>query len=127
MFGFELPLDIHSRWRADGKGQTIGQAELYPVWIAKRHWKQKLEHRNAIFFLDNESAKHALVRSYSPASASMDILWQVATVDAEARGGSWYSRVPSPSNPADGPSRLCFLEAQQRWGAVRVHPEILSP
>ena len=31
--------------------------------------------------------------------------------DDRACAGAWFERVPSPSNPADNPSRLAFLTA----------------
>ena len=72
----------------------------------------------------DDSARFALIRMFSPVSASRDILWQVAHVDMMSRAASWYARVASASNPADGPSRLDFALVTQRWGAIRVYPEL---
>lgn len=125
MFGFEVPAAIAAGWASStASKQVIGQAELFPVWVAKAHWAEKLKGRRVIFFVDNDSARFALIRMFSPVRASADILWQIAELDLDSRATPWYARVASASNPADGPSRLDFEEARREWAAVRVYPVI---
>ena len=123
-FGFRIPNDIADSWSSGSSKQVIGQAELYPVLVAKKCWAPRLAGRRVIFFIDNDSARFALIRMFSPVSASRDILWQVAHVDMMSRAASWYARVASASNPADGPSCLDFALVTQRWGAIRVYLEL---
>jgi hypothetical protein len=120
VFGETVPESIRRTWADDSDAQVIGQAELLPIFVAKLTWAAALSRRRAIYFVDNDSARHACIRLYSPVEASSNILWAIAEQDARTQTSSWYARVPSASNPADGPSRLRFEEACRRWNAVRV-------
>ena len=96
--------------------QLVGQAEILPVVLAQELWGQYLRGRRIIVFVDNDAARHALIRGASPSGPSavlVSLFWA-----NEARLGSfcWVERVPTQSNPADGPSRLRFVEAR-RLGA----------
>ena len=44
-----------------------------------------------------------------------------AVLDASSRSTSWYARVPTHSNPADGPSRM-RSDSLKRQGAFLVTP-----
>ena len=46
------------------------------------------------------------------------IVSQFVELESQRQHRVWFGRVPSHSNLADGPSRLCF-EAVQKLGAVR--------
>ena len=90
-------------------------------------WEDRLAGREAAFFIDNDGDMAAIIKGSSEHPTSMLLVRWVWQLAAAYHTNTWCARVPSPSNPADGPSQLCFRDAQQRWGAVRVHPEILSP
>eukprot|EP00973_Karenia_brevis_P022592 3109599-Karenia_brevis.AAC.1 len=107
-FGIKIPDLLVLQWRLDGRKQVIGQAELWPVLVSKLTWKDRLAGRRVLFFIDNDSARFALIKQYSPVVQSAEILWKMAEVDAELRCWPWYARVASDSNPADAPSRLNF-------------------
>ena len=127
-FGFQVPWDVVRSWRAEGKEQVIGQAEILPVYVAKYTWSKRVRNRRVLHFVDNESAKFALVKGSSPQEDSAKIL--DAFWEQEARLGtySWFDRVRSESNPGDAPSRLDFepMEAMgvrvvsARWDPVAV-------
>ena len=84
----------------------IGQAEIFPALVARHTWKGRLAGKRVVWFIDNESARAALVKQYSPVVASLNILVQCTAMDAQTGLESWYARVPTASNPADAPSRL---------------------
>ena len=63
-----------------------------------------------LWFIDNESAKMALIRNFSPILDNFVLLQANARLDVGAQLKNWYSRVPSKSNPADSASRLLFDE-----------------
>eukprot|EP00972_Heterocapsa_arctica_P018444 2723957-Heterocapsa_arctica.AAC.1 len=112
-------------WRKEGQMQIIGQAELVPVLVARCTWMDHLRGREVVHFVDNDSAKHALVKASSSHPASEAVVAQVWEQEVQELVSSWYDRVPSPSNPADDPSRgvVAGLVAA---GAVRVVP-LLPP
>ena len=64
--------------------------------------------RRVLFFIDNDSARFALVNMFSPVDASAVLLWEVAAEDSITAAINWYARVPPESNIADDPSRLEF-------------------
>jgi hypothetical protein len=107
-FGMHVPPDLVQRWSACGRKQHIGQAEILPVLIAKKTWASLMAGRKIICFVDNDSAKDALVKSYSPMLSSFELLRTNAELDLELLCFNWYSRVPSKSNIADDASRLVF-------------------
>ena len=118
MFGAVVPeclVDLWSEGRAGG--QVIGQAELAPVAVAARLWQSALAGRNVLIFIDNDSAREALIRGYSPAWPSAELIATTWLALAQCRCRPWFARVPGPSNIADGPSRLQF-ETAGRLGAV---------
>lgn len=116
---------IVDSWRVSGQKQVIGQGELFPVLLARHTWRERLVGRQVIHFIDNDSAKDALIKGHSSHPASMEIIEQVWAQELELQSSSWYDRVPSASNPADGPSRGCCQELLDA-GAVQVEP-ILPP
>ena len=87
------------------KKQVVGQAELLPSIAARVVWKEKFRGRKALHFVDNEAARNTLIKGSSP---NLDNAWLAGDFwrrEAEARSFSWFEKVPSPCNPAGGPSR----------------------
>ena len=113
-FGVNVPEWELEKWRSSVDDQCIGQAEVAPVLWAKLTWSHVLRGRRVLFFIDNDSARFALVNMYSPVDSTASLLWRVAEADAEAVAISWYARVPSEANLADLPSRLDFQEVLSR-------------
>jgi hypothetical protein len=109
-FGLDVPKDVVKLWKAGGKEQVIGQAEAYPILLAKWTWEKRLRQRRCIYFVDNNSARYAVVAMSSPVAETMRIIEHIAIADLESRAINWYTRVPSFSNIADAPSRLAFDE-----------------
>ena len=94
-------------WRTRmGQRHLIGQAELFPLLVARLTWPNLLRSRRAIFFVDNESARIAMIRAYSPVLPSLNIVLDCLTWDYKHDCSGWYARVPSPANPSDAPSRM---------------------
>ena len=111
-FGSEIPPEVIQALKLEQSAQIIGQAELLPVWLAKLVWSRHLAGRKVIYFIDNNSARFAMIRGTSPNSASARIVEQAWSLDASLGSSSWYARVPSPSNCSDGPSRGDFTQKQ---------------
>ena len=92
-------------WKAEGKRQVIGQAELLAVPVALATWEKVLRNRDVLVFIDNDSATACLVRGNAIAAHSDEIANEARLISAQFGCACWYDRVPSPSNPADLPSR----------------------
>ena len=111
------------KWKKTIGGQVIGQAELLPVLIAARLWSRRLRGRRVISYIDNDSARFALINGASPNESSLRVLWDYYSILCELGSLAWYARVPSPSNPGDGPSRLDFGMAT-KWGGRKLLPTV---
>ena len=120
-FGIAVPEKPRKSSMAGESSQVIGQVELAPVVLALLTWKRVLRHARLLIFVDNDSARYALIRGYSPVVASANLVQEVSHVECQEGIFSWYARVPSASNPADPPSRLDF-EATRALGADIVEP-----
>ena len=70
-----------------------------------------------ITFIDNDSAAAGRVRSYSANELNDTLIEAVINLDIRSSVLSWYERVPSHSNPADGPSRGRPATKVAGWGA----------
>ena len=118
-FGQSLPAPLVQAWQSTGSTQTIGQAELWPVFIALILWGQKLQKSDVVFYIDNDSARFGMIKAYSPSVQSNLIISAFVNLELSLKVNSWFSRVPSFSNPADDASRLNF-EPLLAVGAIQV-------
>ena len=106
-FGADLPIDLIESWYTkDLQKQVIGQAELFPLLVARLTWSERLRNRRALYFIDSESARWAMVKGYSPVFPSLMIVADCLSFDAKECSSAWYARVPTECNVADQPSRL---------------------
>ena len=96
------------KWRRSGRTQLIFFTEILPILVAKKTWSEILKNRRVFFYIDNEAAKAALIRGFSPLLDASDLLFEIFEQDVLLRCLPWYSRVPSKSNCADAASRLEF-------------------
>ena len=87
--------------------------------LAVRLWQGVIADRDVLVFVDNDSAKDAAVRGYSPSLPSAYLVAELWRCLAAAGARPWFERVPGPSNPADGPSRLDFKAVVRRAGRQR--------
>jgi len=121
-FGGMLPQHVVDGWKKrSGRTRVIHQAELLPAKLSLDLWAQRLAGRRVIIFIDNAAAEGSLVKGASTSEASAQIVgrfWETAT---RAMMDIWIARVPSKSNPADGPSRNDWSWTE-RWGFTQVAP-----
>ena len=104
-FGCPLDPDVVRAWSSKGGTQVIGQTELAPAAVARLNWPELLGNARVIHFVDNDSARYALIRGSSPCLESAWLVQSSWTDENEIDCRSWIARVPSRSNIADGPSR----------------------
>ena len=109
MWGGHVCKKLVKIWKSEGKTQVIGQAELLPTVMVRLADKESFRHRRLIFFIDNDSARQALIKGWSPSHSSNNIVQLMIQAEVQCQTWTWYSRVPTKSNPADDPSRLVFI------------------
>ena len=126
VFGDFVPENFVNAWMKFGKRQVIAQTEIFPVLVAKETWTEEIRGRSILWFLDNESAKMALIRNFSPVIDSFMLLQANAVLDVETQSRNWYSRVPSESNPSDSASRLEFGEYENSFQCIPCYTKVTS-
>ena len=109
-FGLGVPACVVRLWARDSHKQVIAQAELAPVLLSRLTFPSLFSQAHVICFVDNDSARFGLIKGYSPNMSSARILSDIWLAESKDQSFSWFERVPSPSNIADGPSRLTFSE-----------------
>ena len=124
-FGLVIPESVVNSWRTKvGQKQVIGQAELFPVLVARLTWRSRIAGKRVFYFIDNESARLALVKSYSPCLSSSKIVMSCLAWDQEALSSPWYARVPTHSNIADAPSRMTVNAELVNMQARCIEPRV---
>ena len=83
----------------------IAAVELIAIWVALLLWGDRCAHRPVLAFIDNDPARHALVRGGSPVPAIASVVDAVCDLEIRLRALAFFERVPSQSNIADPPSR----------------------
>jgi hypothetical protein len=122
-FGAKMSSELVQSWcTKEGQTQVIGQAEIYPVLVARHTWGPYLRNRKVIYFIDNDSARLSLIKSYSPVLPSLSIIVKCSAWDNENGSISWYARVPTASNIADDPSRFDATLLRVKFQAKLVRP-----
>ena len=128
MFGAVVPQDLAEQWKSrTSQAQIIGQAELFPRLVARLTWANRLRGQRAVCFVDNESARLAAIKAYSPILASTKILADISLFDHVHEVYPWYARVPTFSNISDGPSRFIDPSADLPRVDSVVYPVFNSP
>ena len=118
-FGAVVSKETTQAWKTwEDQRQVIGQAELFPLLVSRLTWPEILKGRRTIYFLDNESARIAMVRAYSPVLCSLSIVMSCLKWDVDNESSAWYARVPTASNPGDAPSRMLLPALSRRVEVV---------
>ena len=82
-------------------------AQPRSVLLALRTWAKEVKGRNLICFIDQDAAKQALAKAYSPSRPSVDLIRDILEV-AGLNVFPRFARLPTASNPTDVASKLEF-------------------
>ena len=117
-FSVHVPRKLTDHWLETMK-HIIGPVELYAVVAARYIWRHILVKAKVIWYIDSFVAMDACIKGVSSNEKMRRLL--LAWEEAEALGHvwSWFTRVPSKSNPADEPSRGCLDGLIAKLGAER--------
>ena len=115
-----MPDELLVEWWDQGPArQVIGQAELLPILLARGLWFAQLRNRRAIYFIDNDSARDAMIKADSQSPHSRAIIRLFYDLELFKQTWHWFARVSSSGNIADGPARFDFAEISKFPGARR--------
>ena len=104
-FGLKLTMIHLQPIFQEGRQTVIGELETLAAAVALRLWSRVLTSSKLLLFIDNEGARFSLIKGVSKAPAITSICSIASQVLDESCIMPWFSRVPSPSNLADLPSR----------------------
>lgn len=91
----------------------IYELELLPMLVAVLVWGKLFKGSQVVFYGDNDAARASFIAGRASTSAGERIMSSFVTHELQLQLKSWFSRVPTSSNIADGPSRLdCQLVEQ---------------
>jgi len=100
-----IPQAVVDTWAATGKSQIIAACELYPILVAWCCYGHVFHNRRVLVFIDNSSVKAAAAKGASKQVELFALLSLICLEQTRHPTLVWYTRVPSKSNCADGPSR----------------------
>ena len=100
-----VPDPLLRRWKSMVGEHVICQLELYVMVLVRLIFKNGLQNRRTIWWVDNDAARFCIRKGLSPSLIMKALIREFYAVDTEAPMYSWVERVPSSSNIADGLSR----------------------
>ena len=117
MFWGVVPDVLLQFWLANAGSQVICEIELFAHFLVRWIYRHDFDNEMGISFIDNEAARYSLVKYSSPSPCMRAMIYGLSLLDAVHPFGAWHERVPSPSNPADLPSRGEIQKAIAMFGA----------
>jgi len=87
------------------KVTIIFEAELLAVVIAVSLWSSMFYCSPIVIFVDNNTARDVNISGSARSRTAEALLECLLSAESKSMCFPWYSRVPSPSNPSDAPSR----------------------
>ena len=103
-FACNVPDTLVRQWQVEMK-HIIGPVELYGVVLARHLWHTQLVGKHCLYFVDNYAAMDACIRGSSGSPIFRQLLLSFEKDELQGQTWYWFTRVPSPSNAADEPSR----------------------
>ena len=88
----------------------IYELELLPMLASVLVWGHMWKGCEVVFYGDNDAARSSLIAGRSSTRIGEKIISAFVELEVSLQIKSWFSRVPTSSNIADGPSRLDCTE-----------------
>jgi hypothetical protein len=111
-FGQVLPDFVTDAWSNGRRRNLVFEAEVVPYCLALTVWADILQNRHLVIFIDNDGARHSWISACAKSKYAQWMLHRGALHEP------YFSRVPTSSNLADGPSRM-FFDLCYKLGATR--------
>ncbi len=124
-FSTDLSADMLHLLGSSEKETVIFEREIIAVAVALDLWKFQLADAGVVTFVDNNSARDAIISAKTSSVAAKVILRKIFIDEEKLCLDLWIARVPSPSNIADLPSRH-EVDLLLKLGAHRDYPEVDS-
>ena len=109
--GGKVPGPLVNLWQELGSQQVITLAEAFAVLLSRIVFRECIQKRRVIFFVDNEGARLSFIKGVTPTLALLVIVQLFHSCSEHDSCMQWVERVPSSANVADLPSRNKTNEA----------------
>ena len=106
IYSGQIVESLRDAWIQQVGEHLICQLELYAMVCIRWSLKHLLHDRRAIWWVDNEAARFAIIKGQSGSDVMNHLVRAYFSVDGGFPSYGWVERVPSFSNPADAPSRF---------------------
>lgn len=120
-FGEALQSCQVNRIKKTGQKTIIGELEALAMLAGARTWLEGLASSLVVIFCDNDGALASMIKVGSPNPFVFAVACLLAECETASNHRFWFERVPSVSNPSDGPSRQQFEGLDP---ALRIRPVI---
>ena len=111
VFGGQIPDVLVQHWLKQVGQQIICEAEIFAAVLARWYLNTKYTNRRCIFWIDNDAARLALMKSVSTSVPMLCMAQSFHSFSETDNIQCWFERVASESNIADLPSRQQSSEA----------------
>lgn len=108
-FGDSFDSNQIDRLNRDEKSTIISELEAVAVYAGVDRIASEHKHLDVICFIDNDSVLASMIKAGSPNDIMENAASLVASLEVSHDIRLWFERVPSYSNPSDGPSRGSFF------------------
>lgn len=103
-FGMTVPLEMMELF-FEHYHHPVHELEVLPVLISFLIWNKFLHGAQVVHDTDNDLWRYALMRGVGETPIARLLVSSILRSEHALQTKSWYSRVPSHSNPSDDPSR----------------------
>ena len=117
-FSVELSAEQRRALGTEFKKTVIFEAELLAMVLAFSLWKPVFVSASVICFVDNNSARDVAISGCGRNVVANVLVEFLLKLEMSANVTPWYTRVPTPSNIADEPSRgdtQSLVESGAEW------------
>jgi len=92
------------------RSTVIFEAELLALIVCFKIWKRHLRHRPCVMYIDNNATRDVSISGRARTAPASDLVAELLMLEDRNCTNTWFARVPSASNLADGPSRNDLAE-----------------
>ena len=104
-FSCSIDFDALSLLGYPEKSTVIFEAELLALLVGLTLWKEELRNRPCVCYVDNNATRDVSIAGKARTQPGLALVSELLFLEDEIGVSTWYARVPSVSNIADGPSR----------------------
>ena len=106
-FGLEIEDSLREDFLARSQ-HPIYELEIFPVLVAFRTWKRHLSNSQVIFYLDNDAARSALIRTDGSTELSQVIMAEFVKLEKDTGVLPWSQGFPTPATRQLMPPDWCL-------------------